>query len=451
MRRRENRTLSIVQKPGTAFFLSLLVTGHSLQVSHAGELAYGYGYFGEFSDNIRRTPTNQQSEWINSLLAGVAYRDNGPELDAHVNAQAEYRDYMNGTYNNGPLFSADASLLWRIAPQRLNWVFVDRADQLTRDVTQPDTPDNWVNSNVLSTGPDLFFRLGPLNTLVFGLRYGRATYSDSNLDNNSLGGSASWQYIVNSEMTYSLNYLSQDVRYVDDILNDNYVHQDAFIEINKHNPVASFLLDLGVTKIRRDSVGESRGNLFRLAGTRHLTPSSSAGVLLASEYLDAGTVLLSTATSPTQPPGVLPTPPVTTEATADIFHVRRVEMAYTSSDSSVGLNAQIYYRDIDYQISPQDRVETGGLAAVTYNLTGLVTTTAYGSHQNTHYLNFVRDDRANDIGVRFLYRVNRNISATLNAGVVWNSSSDPAYTFTDRRVLFSLQYSSGSLFTPARR
>jgi len=126
-------------------------------------------------------------------------------------------------------------------------------------------------------------------------------------------------------------------------------------------------------------------------------------------------------------------------------------MAYTSSDSSVGLNAQIYYRDIDYQITPQDRVETGGLAAVTYNPSSLVTTTLYGSHQNTHYLNFVRDDRANDIGVRFLYRVNRNISATLNAGVVWNSSTDPAYTYTDRRVLFSLQYSSGTLFTPARR
>jgi hypothetical protein len=451
MRRRENRTLSIVQKSGTALFFSLLATGHTMQVSYAGELAYGFGYFGEFSDNIRRTPTNQQDEWINSVIAGIAYRENGPELDAHVNAQAEYRNYMNDTYNDGPLYDADAFLRWKISPQRFDWVFIDRADQLTRDVTQPNTPGNWVNTNVLSTGPDLFFRLGPVNTLELGLRYGRASYSDSNLDNNNLGAFASWQYAVNTETTYSLNYLGQDVRYVDDVLNDNFTRQDAFFEIDRHNAVASFLLDAGVTRIHRDQVGDSRGNLFRLAWTQQLTPRSSAGVLLASEYQDAGTVLLSTATSPIAPPGVPPTPPVTTEATTDIFHTKRAEIFYASGGSSFALNARAYYRDINYQLTPQDRLEGGGFIAVTYNSASFVTTTVYGSHLNTHYLSFVRDDRASEIGIRFLRQINRNVSATLNAGIVRNSSTDPTQEYTDRRVLLSLQYSSGPLFTPARR
>jgi len=422
-----------------------------MQVSYAGELAYGFGYVGEFSDNIRRTPTDQQSEFINSLIAGAAYRENGPELDAHLVAQVDYRDYMNDTYNDGPLFYADASLLWRISPQRFDWVFEDRADQLTRDVTLPSTPDNWVNSNIFSTGPDLYFRFGPVNTLVLGMRYGRAAYSDSNIDNSSLDASASWQYAANSEMTYSLNYLSHDVRYVDDVLNDNFTHQDVFVEINKHNPIASFLLDLGVTRIQRDQVGETRGNLVRLSWTEQLTPRSSTGILIASEYADAGTVLLSTATSPTQPPGALPTPPVTTEVTTDLFLTKRAEIYYARSGSSFGLNARVFYRDINYQITPEDRLEAGGLIEAIYNPPGLVTTTVYGTHFDTHYQSFVRDDRYNEIGIRFLYRINRNLSAALNGGVAWNSSTDPTQVYTDRRVLFSLQYSSGPLFTPARR
>ena len=391
------------------------------------------------------------SEWINSALAGVAYRENAPALDAHLLAQAEYRDYMDDTYNDGMFYFADASLLWRIAPQRLNWVLVDRYGQLTRDISLPDTPDNRINTNVLTTGPDILIRLGQVNTLVFGLRYGNASYSEGSLDSNSYGASARWQYAANTEMTYSLNYEAVQLEYEDQILNDNFTRQDIFIRTDMHAARTRFQLDLGATQVNRDVAGETSGYLARLNWSQQLTSGSSAGMLVASEYLDAGTVFLSTATSPTVTPDVSSLTPATNEVSNDFYYTKRAEIYYARIDGSFGLNARAYYRDIDYEVAPQDRLEAGGRLDVTYSLFSLLAATVYGSHLDIQYQGFTRDDRESETGIRLQYRVNRTVSATLDGRKTWRYSTDALQEYTDHRVLFSLLYSSSPLFIPSRR
>ena len=422
-----------------------------MQITHAGELAYAFGYVGEYSDNIRRTPTDAQSEWINSAIAGIAYRENGPALDAHLLAQAEYRDYKKDTYNVGPLYYADASFLWRIAPQRLSWVLVDRYDQITRDITLPGTPENLVNSNVLNTGPDLFIRLGQGNTLVLELRYGNASYSELDLDNSRYGTSVRWLYAVNTEMTYSLNYQAEQIMYENEILNDNTQRQDYFIRVERREARARFLLDLGFTQIDRDHAGEANGPAVRLTWAEQLTSESSAGIQIASEYLDAGTALLSTATNLTPAPGPTPSSTTAGEPTSDLFYMKRAEVFYALGGGNFGTNLRAYYRDIDYEIAPLDRKEGGGRLDITYNPSSVLATTVYGSHLDVQYQSFSRDDRENEAGIRFLYRINSNVSATLDGRKTWRYSTDALQEYIDKRVLFSLRYSSSPLVTTIGR
>jgi len=451
MRRKRSRSTGILQWFGTGSLLSVLVSGYSVQIAHAGEIAYGIGYLGEYSDNIRRASSDQQSEWINSVMAGAAYRENGPALDAHLLAQAEYRDYKNDTYNDGMFYYADASLLWRIAPQRLNWIFVDRYGQLTRDISLPDTPDNRINTNVFTTGPDILIRLGQVNTLVLGMRYGNATYSEGSLDSNRYGASARWQYAANTEMTYSLNYEAGQVKYENQLLNDNFTRHDLYFRTDMHAARTRFLLDLGGTQVNREVAGETSGYLARLNWSQQLTSGSSAGLLVASEYLDTGTVFLSTATSPTIAPGASSYIPATNDVSNDFYYTKRAEVYYTRIDGSFGLNARAYYRDIDYEVAPLDRLEAGGRLDVTYSPVSLLAATVYGSHLDTQYQGFTRDDRESEAGIRFQYRVNRTVSAMLDGRKTWRYSTDAMQEFTDRRVLFSLLYSSSPLFIPSRR
>jgi len=451
--RRIGRERRITLKPGTAFILTLLVAAPSIQTTHAGELAYGVGYYVESSDNIRRTPTNTVDDVTNSVFAGFTYLENGPVLDAHLTALAEYRDYKYDTYNDGPLYYADASLLWRIAPQRLSWVLVDRYDQITRDTSLPDTRDNQVDANVLSTGPDIYVRLGQVNTLALELRYGKATYGQGygEADNSSYGGSLRWLYAANSEMTYSLNYQASQIYYDDEILNDNYSRQDFFVRAETHQARSRFLLDLGITKIDREKAGETNGPVARLTWSQQLTSESSASILLAGEYLDTGTDLLSTATSTTPVPGAPPPSNANGGITTDLYYQKRAELFYGLSGGYLGLNLRAFYRDIDYESVPQDRLESGEMLDVTYNTSSALATTIYGRHMDVHYQNVVRDDWENEAGIRFLYRLNRNVSATLDVWRSWRYSTDPLQEYTDNQVLLALLYSSSPLFAPTRR
>lgn len=431
--------------------LGLLLLVQHTQAAQGGELAYGIGYVGEYSDNIGRAPANPQSEWINSAIAGMAYRENGAALDARLLAQAEYRDYKNGTYKDGPLYYADTSLIWRIAPQRLNWIFIDRYDQVTRDITIPNTPDNMISANVLSTGPDLFLRLGTVQTLVFGLRYGNASYSEGDIDNNRYSASASWQYAASRELTYSLNYKGEQVKYENDILNDNSMRNDVFFRADMRQVRTQFLLDLGVTRIDRDRAGKADGYVARLTWAQQLTSGSSAGLLVASEYLDAGTAMLATATSPTATSGATPSASTTGEVTNDLYYTKRAEVYYDHHGSSYGLNTRIFFRDVDYEIAPQDRQEAGGRMQLTYNPSSLLVTTLYGSYVDIKYQSFTREDQESEAGIRFLYRANSSLSVTLEGRKTWHTSTDALHEFIDGRVLLSLLYSSSPLFATARR
>ena len=459
-----NSVVGIAPKPGTGFCLSLLAAGLLLQAAHAGEFAYGIGYLGEYSDNIRRVPANLNpvDEKISSTLAGIAYRENGPALDANLLALGQYNHYRNEIFPDSSVYYADASFLWRILPQQLTWFFTDRYGQITANASSANTPDNQIDTNVFYTGPDLSIRLGHVNTLVLGLRYGMTTYSEvistgrPDLGNDRYGAVARWQYAADAEMTYSLNYETEKTTYDDAILGSLTRH-DVFIQVNKRQAHARFLLDLGATRLERDQAGaipESTGHLARLTWTQQLASGTSTGVRLSSEYLDAGTALLSTATSPTTPPGGgSPAPPAAGNLTIDYFYSKRAEVYYNRNDGNFGMNTTIFYRDVDYEIALLDRKELGGRLDVTYNPSGLLSTTVYGSHLKAQYLNALtpRDDRDNAAGIGFTYRLNPKLSATLDGRKSWRYSTIASQEYTDRRLLFSLIYASSPLFAPTRR
>lgn len=423
-----------------------------MRAAHA-EFAYGLGYIGEYSDNIRRVPVNPESEKISSVLMGVAYQDNGPALDAYLLAQGQYNEYRNDTYIDAPIYYADASFLWRILPQRLTWFLTDRYDQILAVAGTANTPDNRVGTNVFYTGPDLFVHLGQVNTLVLGLRYGNTTYSEGDLGNSRYGAVASWRYATDTEMTYSLNYQTEKTQYDNAALYGNFTRYDVFVQADKRLVYSRFLLDLGTTRLARDQVaGDSTLPLMRLLWSQQLASTSTVGVRLASEFIDAGAALLSTATSPTPGPGAPPAPPVTGGLTSDFYYSKRAEIYYTRADGSFGLNASITYQDIDYESASLDRKEAGGRLGLTYSPSSLLSTTAYASHMSTQYLNTpTRDDRDNWVGLSFTYRLNPRLSATLDGSRISRYSTDASQEYTDRRLLFSLLYASSPLFSPVRR
>lgn len=421
-----------------------------MPAARAGDFAYGLGYFGESTDNIRLAPANPQREWTNIAAAGIAYEERGPTLAAHINAEAQYFNYTRQTYSDAPRYYADAAAVWAMLPQRLNWVVVDRADQSVLNTTLPATPDNMTNSNVLSTGPDLFLRFGPVNTMVLGGRYGRASYADGGTSNNRYNGSVRWLNEVNAQTTVSLNYEYMRVVFDNDVLNDNYTRHDAYLQLDVHEANTQVLLNAGATHIYQERGGETIGPAFRVAATRRLTTESTASVLAASEFLDPAADLLTSATSATSTL-TMPTFPATHDVSGDFYHTRRVEAYYTYTGTALGAGTGLYYRDIDYQVTPMDRTESGARLDLTLNPAGLLSTMLFATYVQTEYHNVIRNDADTQIGLRLQYRLTPYLTSAAELRRTWRNSTDPLQEYTANQFLVSLVYTSNPLLSPIRR
>jgi hypothetical protein len=440
-------------KRGTLLVSGTLLCG-AVSPLQAGEFSYGLGYVATYSDNITRVPTNERSDWIHSLLAGCAYQENTTELVARVLAQAEYNHYQKHTYDDEPRYYLDSSAVWTISPQRFFWTLEDAARQALINSTAVDTPPNRTNVNVLSTGPGVVVRFSPVHSLALDARASDVYTGQANADNKRFNGSAGWLYQASSVATFSMNYQTLTVRYDDSTLNNDFMRQDLFARVQYRPSRSEYVLDLGVTDLNRDRGDDLSGNLARLWWNRQLSPESTFGISASTELSDTSRDILEESQILTAPT-VAPEQAATIAAqslyviTSDVYHAKQGVIFYTRRSSQLGLRFQAIQRKFDYEtIVTESRKETGGRLQIDYFYSGAATATLFTTYTTTDYLNFVRRDIDRYSGIHFGYRLTRSISLGLEGSRTDRTSTDPTAYYVDNRVLFSVLYSSGPLFTP---
>ena len=420
---------------------ALLCAGAAEPV-HAGTFAYGLGYSVEHSDNIARVSTNEQSDTIQSLLTGFAYQESSIDLVANVAAQATYNTYQKNSFGDETLFDLDSSAVWTISPQRFTWTLVDRSQQGLVDSTSPDTPANRTNLNVLSTGPDVYLRFSPVQTLTFSARVGDVYTGKANVDNRRIRGTAGWLYQSSPITTLSLNYQVEKVNYEDSVLNDDYSHEETFVRADFRPSRSQYLIDLGVTKINYDHGGDVKGTLARLSWIRQSTRETSFGVSVRKEFSDTGQAALESSTPGSQG--------VATTVTGDVYTTKGGNIFYFHRGSQFGAQLQAEKRKLEYERSPQDRDETYGRLEMKYFFLGATTISLFSEYTRTKYFDIVLRNTDQNTGLRLDHHISRTVSLALEGRRIDRTSTVPASNYVDNRVLFTVLYSSGTLFSPLR-
>ena len=435
------------------FFIGMLICGGCPQALYAADFAYGLGYTATSSSNITRVPVNERHEWINSLLAGAIYAESTPTVTARVLAQAEYRNYSKNVFGDETLFNMNANAVWTLSPQRFTWTVDDAYRQLLVDVTAATTPANRTNTNTFDTGPDFYLRFTPVNSLALGARVGNFYTARGDTDNDRFSGYASWLYQATASTTYSLNYQMLDVNYDNDTLNTNFIRHDLFLRARTRPSRSEFILDLGASDINRARGNDPRETLTRLSWVRQLTPESTLSLILSKESSDVGTDILTTSVVtnvPVTPGQVTTTPPALAQdvVTGDVYVTKRSEIIYTHHGSKVGATFSLFKRDLNFEATPMDRKETGGHLELSFLYFGTSTAAFFSDYAKTEYLDFFRRDTDKDSGLRFSYLVRKSLTLGLEGHHIVRTSTASTLDFVENRVLFSVLYSSGPLFTP---
>jgi len=413
----------------------------------AGELAYGAGYFLAHESNVTQVPANPVPEWIQSLIAGFAYRQNTVDFDARLLAQLERRDYLHNTFSSNTGVYLNGAAVWAISPQRLVW----RAEEIYRevrlDVTTPDVPSNRAAASSLSTGPDFTFRLDSTNTSEFGARYGRFDIKGPG-DNVRRSGYLRWSYRPSPRTTLSLNYEPARVTFQDPVSFANFLREERFLRYDAGLSLTQVTLDVGTSRLTRTGAEQLNGRLVRLTTTYRPNSQSTLGFQLTNQYSDTASDLLKgvTAVSVADSGSIPVFPPSIDVVTGDVYYSRLSELNYVNRGGRMDYGLRVLARHVDYQVQNLDYDLRLGSFAWTWRLTGATQMIAYTEYLTRKFLNFDQLDTERNTSVTLNFGVNRNVNLLLGVGRLERSSTASQANFLDWRATVFLSYSSGPLY-----
>lgn len=417
--------------------------------AYAVELSYGVGYLGEYSDNVGLVQTNPQHDWVNMGVAGISIQAMGAGLAARLQTQAAYRDYQNDSFEDGPLYYLNGVAVWHALPRYLTWTVLDIYDQVARDVARPDDlASNLVNTNVFQTGPDVFIHMGPVNTLVLGARLTNMVTQEHVNDNSRYGANVRWDYMSNSEISYSANYQYENVTYDDEVLNDNYVRQSAFFRIARQREFSNLMFDLGATRVDPERGESERGPLIRLIWDTRLSSESTFKAVIGRDFLDFGQSLVSNVADPSGTEADLPVAPLFRDNIGDLYQARYAEAIYQALSGNYHTILRGYYRDYDYLTIADDRSTYRARFQLTHNPGGLISTMAYIFHMSTTYDDDIREMTETGGGLRVQYRLTRNLSTSLEYRRRRHSSTIVSDEFKENRTVLGIIYASDTRLSP---
>lgn len=436
--RHSNNTKSVDVRRGDRIDLAACIFGLALlhsQSAFALKADYTLGMQAEYTDNITLTDANTQDDVALSLLGGFLVDHAAAGLDADVRGLLDYRNYLDNTYDNETLGSLSGVVEWRPLPGLLHMVVEDYFTQTAVDTAAPDTPDNRVDANAFSIGPDLFFRLAPATTLETQLRRSEYYFEDTTADSNRNTVAAGLVRAIRPQLSLSANLAYEDAEFPDQHLSD-FTKTDYFLRgISRHGRT-EITADAGLSDIDRNIGDDVDGFLGRLSLGRQIRTNARIDLEMASQYTDSGVDLLSAGSAPFE------LDRSGEQTTGDIFFDNRIEARYFSGTSERSWGAYLIARDEDYEILPQDRRTMGGRLEFRRGISESLYLNGYAQYREEEYLELNQTNKDSELGLGLERQLARRFTARLDYTFNSRNSNVAGLDYDENRILFLVYYGS---------
>jgi hypothetical protein len=437
---------------------------------HAGQSDFGFGTSLTHNSNIARTQTDPKEEWTQALIAGLAYQENTLDVTTRVLAQVERRHYYRHRFSDETSGIFDGSMVWNVLPRRLAWTVEDVFREIQVDITAPNTPSNLTKANALNSGPDFTLPLSSTNKAVIGARYGRIDIKDSILDTERYTGYVRAVHMSSPQTTLSLNYEAARVYFEPGAQTFEKINrEDWFGRFDNNSPLNSTTIDLGTSRVtpygspRNCLVSSvtpapppcsaplSQGTrLARLTLSQALSAQSRLRVSLSDQISDTYTDLMANLAGSTLPTDArLPassTPSAGASfASSDTYRSKLGSLAYVNTSGHFVYTLQAYERRVDFTLGQDFNERTAGLAW-TWLYSGAMSFNASAAYVKRAFDGLDRQDTGRVFGAGVFFRLNRNVSITMQGDHTEQQSTIDARSFVDNRVMLLLSYSTGPVY-----
>ena len=413
--------------------VTVATTSAALGAEFGATIEGGVGH----SDNIARTPDQEIDESLGTVGLDLLYHEETRRLNADVLADVSYIDYLDDTFDSEVLGNASANVVLGIAPDRFLWTFDDRFGQIRSNVFAAATPANRENVNVMSTGPDLLFRLGTHNSARLTGRYSRTDFEDTDFDQDSVSGSVSLSHELSGGSSVSLVGETASYEYDATSRNSDYDRHSAYLSYDVTGSRTTLGVDLGYTVVDFGSE-DNNGLLARLDISRRLSSASTLTFAVGTNFSDAGDAFReaqrqSSDRNDTQ----------STIATADAFRRRYANLGWTFARNRTEVNLSAGYTEERYERQTSlDRDVLIASASLRRELGRALDLTLSARLEQEEFESGFDDDdwRA---GAEFSWNVGRRAVIGLRLFHFERTSSDPATEYDENQAWLTVGYRMG--------
>jgi len=419
--------------------VSIAVASMSV-VTRAESAEFGYTVGGgiEHTDNVDLTPTKEKSDLIYILNGGYNYKDQSANLDVAAALAGQARLHRNVDQDNEFLGAAQIGVVWKPYPRLFHWV-VDDTYTPTIDPQQSPSPSNIKHANVFSTGPDVFFHFGAVDTMNIGGRVVDARYEGNDGDNTATQGYVRWLHRTSERTTLSLNHDRQNVNYID-TADEDYNQTTNTAGLTFQSARDRFSANYGYSTIDRERQDTLRTNVGSASWDRFISGRTQFNIRFLRDLSDAGSDVVQQ-TQNQQNPGAVVVPNST-----DVYLLREAAAQLrwgitpgTARASSIG----VFWNDRNYQIdNNSDEQDQGVSLAVVWPFTALFYATATASYTERDFYHIRRRDDETVVGMGLNYLLTRRTTIGAYIRHDNNNSTSPADEYLENRIGIFVSYAT---------
>ena len=415
--------------------------------ANAAHIEYGLGYNGIYTNNIYRSNTNQQNEYINVFRGLFSYQKHGRRLDTHLDLEAMGRVFTRGTYGNDVLFGVNSLTHYIVLPKVFSLSERDIFTQAPIDPRFVMTPTNLQNTNAFSAGPNFSWFVDPIDAFKVDLRYRNFYYQKEPSTFPQTYSTSNYRWLAETRFVHafsrttkaSINYVPSIVRYNNNIVNPDYRRQDVFLGLGTRIEGVGITAQGGRTRI--EQTGQSHtlnGTLARIALTDRLGPRSQLTAAADRSYGDAGRYALLEAPAPNLIVPIATNP--SQIVGGGLYYGRLANLSYEYRRAYGVDRVTAFWQHLHYLTTTLSQQLEGGVFNIGYDISERWTDSLFGDYVKVHYFDYNANTRDYGGGMRVRYRLSPDLSVSLEGMYDRGLSTDSVLSYTEWRAIVGISY-----------
>lgn len=424
---------SVLRSATAALLLASLLAHGAANADGVYTLEVGAGA----SDNIRRVSTQPVSEGIATAGLEVSWTEMRERLDGDLQVSLDYRNYLDNTYEDRVLGTADGRFVFGLVPGRFTWLFEDSFGQAQADPFAVATPETQENLNYATTGPDFTFRFGSASALRLFGRYSMTDYERSLLDSDRVSAGLAVGRPFSAGREFMLNAVREDISF-DDAVQAGYKRDNLYLSYRLDAGRTDASVEAGYSWLDRDTGGKSSGALLRLNVVRSLSASTTLDFSVGKELTDSSDSLRQLAG------GAGRVGPGAVTASAAPLTTRFADLAWNFNRNRTGFGLGVSWNDDSYEDQALlDRVRWVYSAHLDRQLSRTLTASLASSYTDDNY-SATRTEAAEWMNTASLsWAFGRHFGLQLRLENFDRSTSSQLGEYRENRGFLTLFYSTG--------